>query len=126
MVLATTSRLLIEVVRCGLVVRDPGGYELNRDHLAYQALAVLLGARDELQRRVEHDVAGWETRPLSVVLFGSAARQHDTDDPLIAPLLREGIRLVGAKLGDLALSGLAAARRPGGDALHSVAPRVPT
>lgn len=54
---STTSRLLIELGRAGLVVKVPGGYEINRDHLAYRALESLLGARDELQRRVAQDVA---------------------------------------------------------------------
>jgi predicted nucleotidyltransferase len=77
---STTSRLLIELGRSGLVMKVPGGYEINRDHLAYRAVAALLGSRDELQRRVAQDVAAWETPPLSVVLFGSAARQQETID----------------------------------------------
>jgi predicted nucleotidyltransferase len=76
----TTSRLLIELVRRGLVLKVPGGYEINRDHLAYRAVAALLGARDELQRRVGHDVDGWDRQPVSVVLFGSAAREQETLD----------------------------------------------
>jgi len=76
----TTSRILLELVRRGLVLKVPGGYEINRDHLAYRAVAALAGARDELQRRVAHDVAGWDTPPVSVVLFGSAARQEETPD----------------------------------------------
>lgn len=77
---STTSRLLIELVRRGLVAKVPGGYEMNRDHLAYQAVAVLLSTRYELQRRVAEDLAAWEKPPLSVVLFGSAARQQETFD----------------------------------------------
>ena len=73
---STTSRILIELVRRGLVAKVPGGYEMNRDHLAYRAIAALVGARDELQRRVAHDLASWDTPPVSVVLFGSAARQQ--------------------------------------------------
>lgn len=76
----TTSRLLIELGRHGLVVKVPGGYELNREHLAYRALEVLFGARDELQRRVGEDVAAWEMPPVSVVLFGSVARRQETLD----------------------------------------------
>lgn len=74
----TTSRLLIELGQHGLVVKVPGGYELNRDHLAYRAIEALLGARDELQRRVAEDVNAWESPPLSVILFGSAARHQET------------------------------------------------
>ncbi len=75
---SSTSRLLIELGQHGLVVKVPGGYELNRDHLSYRAIEVLLGARDELQRRVAQDVNGWDSPPLSVILFGSAARRQDT------------------------------------------------
>ena len=74
---STTSRLLIELGRRGLVVKVPGGYALNRDHLSYRAIEALLGARDELQRRVAEVVNAWDTPPLSVVLFGSAARGED-------------------------------------------------
>jgi predicted nucleotidyltransferase len=76
----TTSRLLIELGRHGLVMKVPGGYEINRDHLAYRAITALLGSRDELQRRISEDVAKWDEPPLSVVLFGSAARQQETLD----------------------------------------------
>ena len=75
---STTSRLLIELGQNGLVVKVPGGYELNRDHLSYRAIAALLGARDELQRRVAEDVNAWDSPPMSVILFGSAARRQDT------------------------------------------------
>ena len=75
---STTSRLLIELGQRGLVVRVPGGYELNRDHLSYRAIEALLGARDELQRRVREDVNAWDAPPLSVILFGSAARRQDS------------------------------------------------
>ncbi len=83
----TTSRLLIELGQHGLVVKVPGGYELNREHLSYRAIETLLGARDELKRRVAEDVAVWEAPPLSVVLFGSAARRQETLDSDIDLLL---------------------------------------
>lgn len=76
----TTSRVLIELGRRGLVVKVPGGYELNRDHLSYRAIEALLGNFDEFEHRVREDVAVWETPPLSVILFGSAARRQDTID----------------------------------------------
>lgn len=75
---STTSRLLIQLGQRGLVMQVPGGYELNRDHLSYRAIEALLGARDELQRRVREDVNAWDSPPLSVILFGSAARRQDT------------------------------------------------
>lgn len=84
---STVNRQLAELVRRGLVVKVPGGYEINRDHLAYQAVVVLLNARDELRRRVAEDVTGWETPPVSVVLFGSVARGQESLDSDIDILL---------------------------------------
>ena len=75
---STTSRLLIELGQRGLVVKVPGGYALNRDHLSYRAIEALLGTREELQRRVAEDVNAWGTPAMSVALFGSAARGEDT------------------------------------------------
>ncbi len=75
---STTSRLLIELGQRGLVVKVPGGYALNRDHLSYRAIEALLGTREELQRRVAEDVNAWGASPMSVILFGSAARGEDT------------------------------------------------
>lgn len=76
----TVSRILIELGQHGLVAKVPGGYELNRDHLSYRALQLLFGARDQLRRRVADDVASWESPPVSVVLFGSTARQQEMRD----------------------------------------------
>ncbi len=76
----TVSRILIELGQHGLVAKVPGGYELNRDHLSYRALQLLFGARDQLRGRVADDVASWESHPVSVVLFGSTARQQEMRD----------------------------------------------
>lgn len=70
----TVSRLLLAFFASGLVDKVPGGYVLNREHLAYRALESLLEARSEFDRRVVASVAQWRHKPVSIVLFGSTAR----------------------------------------------------
>jgi Nucleotidyltransferase domain len=69
---------LNRLVRQGLVLRDEIGgaflHTLNRDHLAAPAVLVLAGLRTELLDRLRAEVTAWEVEPVSVVLFGSAAR----------------------------------------------------
>ncbi len=87
----TVSRLLVNLVRTGLVLQVPGGYMINREHLAYQAVETLLDSTAEFGRRVSEAVAGWNTEPVSVVLFGSTARGEaspasDIDVLIVRPL----------------------------------------
>jgi predicted nucleotidyltransferase len=72
----TVSRLLRELVRQGLVLKVPGGYVINREHLAYPALDALFHSSEELARRVAAAVTGWDEPPVSVLVFGSAARNE--------------------------------------------------
>ena len=87
----TVSRLLAAFARSGLVVRVPGGYVINREHLAYRAVEALLDSKDELRRRVGLAVAAWSDKPVTVVLFGSTARgdggqSSDVDLLIVRPL----------------------------------------
>ena len=70
----TVSRLLASFVQTGVVLRVPGGYVINREHLAYRAIQALLESGSELRRRVRDAVALWSAAPVSVILFGSTAR----------------------------------------------------
>lgn len=74
----TVSRILRDLVDKGVVMQVPGGYVLNREHLAYRAIEAMLDAGEELRRRIESTVASWITPPDSVVLFGSTARGRST------------------------------------------------
>jgi hypothetical protein len=69
---------LTRLVRQGLVRREELGgaflHTLNRDHLAAPAVLVLAGLRSELLERLRAALSGWEIRPISAALFGSAAR----------------------------------------------------
>lgn len=62
----------------GLVERQEAGkaflYTLNRDHLAAPAVELLAQMREELLRRLRQTIETWEIVPISVSLFGSAAR----------------------------------------------------
>jgi predicted nucleotidyltransferase len=87
----TVSRILATFTRTGLVVRVPGGYVINREHLAYRAVEALLDSKDELRRRVGMAVAAWSDAPVAVVLFGSTARgeagpSSDVDLLIVRPL----------------------------------------
>jgi predicted nucleotidyltransferase len=87
----TVSRLLAAFGRSGLVVRVPGGYVINREHLAYRAVEALLDSKDEFRRRVSMAVAAWSDEPVAVVLFGSTARgeagtSSDVDLLIVRPL----------------------------------------
>ena len=70
----TVSRMLRGFLRTGLVLRVPGGYIINREHLAYRAVEVLLDSTGELGRRIGAAVEAWGVPPVSVVWFGSTAR----------------------------------------------------
>ena len=68
-------RVLLRLVRTGLVLDVPGGYVLNRDHLAAPAVEQLSHLWGELFDRVRSHVADWPEAPRLVGLFGSAARR---------------------------------------------------
>lgn len=59
----------------GLVLDVPGGYVLNRDHIAAPAVQLLANLHGELAERIRVAVDAWPTPPDLVGLFGSAARR---------------------------------------------------
>jgi predicted nucleotidyltransferase len=68
-------RVLLRLVAEGLVREVPGGYLLNRDHLAAPAVELLVNLHGELVARIRREVEGWNPTPMLVGLFGSAARR---------------------------------------------------
>lgn len=66
---------LLRLVEEGAVLKVPGGYILNREHLAAPAVVLLAGMRSELLRRIEVLVNEWTVEPLLVAAFGSFARR---------------------------------------------------
>lgn len=86
--------VLHRLVEHGLVdVQSHGNaysYTLNRAHVAAAAVERLSGAAEEVERRIEARVAGWNPSPCAVVLFGSFARREgdvgsDLDLLLVRP-----------------------------------------
>lgn len=49
-------------------------YELNREHVLYPVVQALVEVQYVLPKRLEEAIAGWAHVPVSVALFGSAAR----------------------------------------------------
>lgn len=67
--------VLLRMVDEGLVLEVPGGYVLNRDHLAAPAVELLSSLHGELTNRIRGAVEEWSIAPQVVGLFGSAARR---------------------------------------------------
>ena len=79
--------VLLRMVEEGLVLDVPGGYVLNRDHLAAPAIESLASLHGELVDRIRQAVEEWPVPPMVVGLFGSAARRdgdsHSDIDVLV-------------------------------------------
>lgn len=85
---------LIRLVEQGLVHADPRSaaifYSVNRDHLAWPAMAMLVSLREQLLARLRGLFPEWPVHPLHVSLFGSTARgdgdsASDIDILLVRP-----------------------------------------
>lgn len=55
-------------------------YGINREHLLADAIGSISRAKQEFLARLRDAVAAWPLRPLSVVMFGSAARNEMRSD----------------------------------------------
>jgi len=67
--------VLLRMVGEGLVLEVPGGYALNREHIAAPAVELLATLHGELTSRIRVAVEAWPTLPALVGMFGSAARR---------------------------------------------------
>jgi predicted nucleotidyltransferase len=113
-------RSLARLVEQGIVVATQMGrnkvHELNRDHVAAPVAEVLAGLRLELWKRLRESLAGWDPKPISASVFGSATRgdggpESDVDILLIHPPLpgeRRLPRIAFDMLADLAVPTLSA------------------
>jgi len=68
-------QVLRRLVGDGLVHDVPGGYVLNRDHVAAGAVELLANLHGELAGRIRAEVERWPGTVDLVGLFGSAARR---------------------------------------------------
>ncbi len=88
-------KALLRLVDNGLVDAVPGGYALNREHLAAGPIIELAGLRRELFDRVRAHVASWSPQPTLVGVYGSVARRDDDEHSdidilVISELLPDG------------------------------------
>ena len=67
--------VLLRMIDVGLVDDVPGGFVLNREHVAAPAVAMLADLHGELARRIRAAVDDWGGEVSLVGLFGSAARR---------------------------------------------------
>lgn len=67
--------VLHRMIEDGLVHDVPGGFVLNREHLAAPVVALLADLHGELARRIRASVEAWGGDVAVVGLFGSAARR---------------------------------------------------
>ena len=68
-------QVLLRLVDEGLVHDVPGGYVLNRDHVAAPAVDLLANLHGELARRIRSEAERWPEPVQLVGLYGSAARR---------------------------------------------------
>lgn len=61
---------IVDVVEAG----SSNLYSLNRDHVAVSAVEALTDLRGKLFQRIREAISNWEIAPISVAVFGSAAR----------------------------------------------------
>lgn len=80
-------RVLLRLVDTGLVLEVPGGFVLNREHLAAPAIEQLTLLHGELHRRIREALQTWRGTFQLVGLYGSAARRDGGDDSDVDVLL---------------------------------------
>lgn len=78
--LSGVRRVLVRLVATGIVLAVPGGYVLNRDHVAAPAVESLANLWREVFDRIRRDVNEWPHAPLLVGIYGSAARRDGDED----------------------------------------------
>jgi predicted nucleotidyltransferase len=78
--LSGVRRVLVRLVDAGIVLAVPGGYLLNRDHVAAPAVELLAHLWGEVFDRIRSQVAQWLVAPRLVGVFGSAARRDGSED----------------------------------------------
>lgn len=73
--LTGVRRVLLRLVGTGLVQDVPGGFVLNRDHLAAPAVEILARLHGVLVERIRAEIDRWPGEVVAAGLFGSTARR---------------------------------------------------
>jgi predicted nucleotidyltransferase len=95
-------KALLRLVDSGIVHVVPGGYVLNRDHVASGPIIDLARLRGVLFERITAHIRGWRSRVELAGVFGSLARREGNEDSDIDVLV------VADSVPDGAVGGLAA------------------
>ena len=77
---AGVRKVLLALVDDGLVVRVPGGYVLNREHVAADGVVALAGLHGALVERIRSWLEGRDEPVVAAGLYGSAARRDGGSD----------------------------------------------
>lgn len=72
---AGIRKVLLRLVETGIVHAVPGGYILNREHIAAPAIEQLARLHGELADRIRRALVEWDGEVLLAGMFGSAARR---------------------------------------------------
>ncbi|MGH3951279.1 MAG: nucleotidyltransferase domain-containing protein [Pseudonocardiaceae bacterium] len=101
--LSGVRRVLVRLVGTGLVNEVPGGYVLNRDHVAAPVAEALTRLWGECIDRIRSAIRAWPESPRLVGVYGSAARRdgdEDSDIDLLVVCDHVGVAERGADLAD--------------------------
>jgi hypothetical protein len=84
---AGIRKVLLRLVETGIVDAVPGGYLLNREHIAAPAIEQLAQLHGQLADRIRGVLGAWDGEVLLAGMFGSAARrdgdEHSDIDLLV-------------------------------------------
>jgi predicted nucleotidyltransferase len=78
--LSGVRRALLRLAVGGVVLTVPGGYQLNREHLACPGIIALTGLRFALYERIAEVVRSWSPPVRTAGVFGSFARGDGSAD----------------------------------------------
>lgn len=95
-------KAVLRLIRTGVVDDVPGGYVLNREHLASAPVLALASLHGGLIERIREHVDRWEPKPDLVGLFGSAARRDGDMDSDVDIFILSGDQAILDLSGDLA------------------------
>lgn len=76
----SVGRLVEQGVALQRITGRGHAFAFNREHLLAGAIVQIAEAKRELIARMAHSISGWQFRPLTVTLFGSAARNEMRTD----------------------------------------------
>jgi predicted nucleotidyltransferase len=82
--LAGVRKAVNRLTEQGIVLEALAGrthtYRLNREHLMADAVTAMASAKNQLADRIRREISSWAFSPLTVTLFGSAARNEMRTD----------------------------------------------